>query len=136
MESRRWLEQAIAANFPTVSAANVTIYPRSHELFISGRNVRCTRSQLRVLSTLVSSFCTTVRYERLMGIKGRRINVREQNCLKVAIFSLRKMLRANKAHVEIKNVYGTGYQAQPAAHISEWSSAPAASAKLTVEGSM
>ena len=59
MESRRWLEQAIAANFPTVSAANVTIYPRSHELFISGRNVRCTRSELRVLSMLVSSFCTT-----------------------------------------------------------------------------
>jgi DNA-binding winged helix-turn-helix (wHTH) protein len=113
MESRRWLEHAVAANFPTVTAANVTVYPQSHELFISGRNVRCTRSQLRVLAALLSNFCTTVRYERLMRIKGRTINVREQNSLKVTIFSLRTMLRTNKAQVEIRNVYGTGYQAQP-----------------------
>ena len=115
MESRRWLEHAGAANFPAVLAENVTMYPRSHELFISGRNVRCTRSQLRVLSALLSNFCTTVRYERLMGIKGRAIGVREQNCLKVTIFSLRKMLHAYRALVEIRNVYGIGYQAQPTA---------------------
>jgi len=114
MESRRWLEHAVAANFPTIARANVTIYPRSHELFISGRNVRCTRSQLRVLSALLLNFCKTVRYERLMGIRGRVVNAREQNCLKVAIFGLRRMLHAHQAHVEIRNVYGTGYQAQPA----------------------
>ena len=115
MESRRWLEQAVAANFPTVSAANVTIYPRSHELFISGRNVRCTRSQLRVLRLLLSNFCTTVQYERLMGVKNRAVSVREQNCLKVTLFSLRRLLRAHQAQVEIRNVYGTGYQARPTA---------------------
>jgi DNA-binding response OmpR family regulator len=113
MESRRWLEHAVAANFPTVSAANVTIYPRSHELFISGRNVRCTRSQLRMLAALLSNFCKTVRCERLMSIKGRTINVREQNSLKVAIFSLRAKLRTHHAGIDIRNVYGTGYQAQP-----------------------
>ena len=48
-----------------------------------------------------------------MGIKGRAVSMREQNCLKVAIFSLRRMLRAHQAQIEIRNVYGIGYQAQP-----------------------
>jgi len=113
MESRRWLKHAVAANFPTVTAANVTVYPQSHELFISGRNVRCTRSQLRVLSALLSNFCKTISYERLMCIRGRAINTREQNSLKVTIFSLRRILRAHQALIDIRNVYGTGYQAQP-----------------------
>ena len=117
MESRRWLEHAVAANFPTIAAANVTIYPRSHELFISDRNVRCTRAQLRALSRLLLHFCTTVSYEELLTTKTRAVGPREQNSLKVTIFGLRRILRAYGAHIEIRNVYGTGYQAQPTSQI-------------------
>jgi DNA-binding response OmpR family regulator len=118
MESRRWLEHAVAANFPTISAANVVIFPQSHELFIADRNVRCTRAELRVLSQLLLNFCTTVSYEQLLNTKTRAVRERELNSLKVTIFGLRKTLRAYGAQVEIRNVYGTGYQAQPTAQIA------------------
>jgi DNA-binding response OmpR family regulator len=113
MESRRWLAFAVAAQFPAISAANVTIYPESHELFISDRNVRCTRSQLRLLAILLSNFCKTVPFERLLSANGRRISAREQNVLQVNVCNLRRMLQAHGGQLEIKNVYGTGYQAQP-----------------------
>jgi DNA-binding response OmpR family regulator len=115
MESRRWLEYAVAAQFPAISAANVTIYPESHELFISDKNVRCSRSQLRLLAILLSNFCKTVPFERLLSANGRRISAREQNVLQVNVCNLRRMLQAHGGQLEIKNVYGTGYQAQPLA---------------------
>jgi len=113
MRSPQWLDYAAALGFEYVSGANVTVYPDSHEIFIGGENVRCSRTHFRLLHLLISNFCKTVRYERLLGIDERSPHPREQNLLKVQMFYLRRVLREHGAQIEIRNIYGTGYQARP-----------------------
>jgi DNA-binding response OmpR family regulator len=113
MKNQRWLEHAEASHFPYLSGADVTIYPESHELFIDGKNVRCSRTHFRFLTALLIDFCKTVPYHRLLGVKERLLSAREQNLLKVQMFYLRRLLRKRRAQLEIRNIYGTGYQARP-----------------------
>ena len=110
MESRRWLDYAHDGGFTCTSAANVRIYPESHELTIGGMHVHCTHSQFCLLSTLLENFCRTVSYERL-GFGKRQASA---NLLAVQICYLRRLLRVNRAELVIRNVYGKGYQARPA----------------------
>ena len=108
-----WLDYAVASRFPYICAADVTIYPASHRLYIAGKPVHCTQTQLRFLSLLVSSFCITVPYERLMDVKGRALTAREHNLLKVQMCHVRKLLEEHACALAIRNIYGTGYQARP-----------------------
>jgi DNA-binding response OmpR family regulator len=113
MKPMSWLDYAVASRFPYICAADVTIYPASHRLYIADKAVHCTRTQLRLLSLLVSSFCVTVPYERLMDVKGRALTAREHNLLKVQMCHLRKLLEEHACTLAIRNIYGTGYQASP-----------------------
>ncbi|MDQ6824604.1 MAG: winged helix-turn-helix domain-containing protein [Candidatus Eremiobacteraeota bacterium] len=115
MKKPQWLDYAAALNFEFLSGANVTIYPDSHELFVSGTSVRCSRTHFRLMHKLISNFCKTVRYENLLGIEDRELQPREQNLLKVQMFYLRRLLDRHGAQLEIRNIYGTGYQARPRA---------------------
>lgn len=112
MKTQEWLDYAAASKFRFYSGANVTIYPDSHELFISGKSVHCSRTHFRILSLLLENFCKTVLYEKLLGTE-RPLNGREQNVLKVQMFYLRRLLDGHGSQLEIRNVYGTGYQARP-----------------------
>ena len=113
MKPMSWLDYAVASRFPYICAADVTIYPESHRLYVAGKAVHCTRAQLRLLSLLVSSFCVTVPYDRLMDVKGRTLTAREHNLLKVQMCHLRKLLEEHACALAICNIYGTGYQARP-----------------------
>jgi len=113
MKNPQWLDYAAALNFEFVSGANVTIYPDSHELFIAGKSVRCSRTHFKLLRMLIGNFCRTVRYELLLGVEDRALQQREQNLLKVQMFYLRRLLDNHGAQLEIRNIYGTGYQARP-----------------------
>ena len=115
MKSPQWLDYAVALGFEYVSGGNVTVYPESHELFIGGASVRCSRTHFKLLYLLLSNFCRTVRYERLLEVDDRALRPREQNLLKVQMFYLRRLLQRHGAQVEIRNIYGTGYQARPQA---------------------
>lgn len=118
MKPMSWLDYAVASRFPYICAADVTIYPASHRLYIAGKAAHCTRTHLRLLSLLVSDFCVTVAYERLMGVKGRALTFREHNLLKVQMCHLRKLLEEHACALAIRNIYGTGYQARPARRTS------------------
>jgi DNA-binding response OmpR family regulator len=113
MKHLSWLDFAVASRFPHIYAADVTIYPASHRLYIAGSAVHCTRTHLRLLSLLVSSFCVTVPYERLMNVRGRALRAPEHNLLKVQMCHLRKLLEEHDSALQIRNIYGTGYQARP-----------------------
>jgi DNA-binding response OmpR family regulator len=113
MEIGTWLDYAAASKFPYVSGANVTVYPESHELFIAGKSVRCSRALLRLLTLLLLNFCRTVPYEQLMLTKSRRLNARRHNIMRVQVSDLRRLLRSHRAQLEIRNIYGAGYQARP-----------------------
>ncbi|HXW51807.1 MAG TPA: winged helix-turn-helix domain-containing protein [Candidatus Acidoferrales bacterium] len=114
MESSAFLAYAAESNFPVVRAAGVTLYPQSHEVFIGAHNVRCNRTQFRVLSALLGEFCRTVPYAQLMSTQSTTLAPNEQNLLKVEICHLRRLLRRHRAGIEIRNIYGQGYQARPA----------------------
>jgi DNA-binding response OmpR family regulator len=113
MKNPRWIDYAAALNFEFVSGANVTIYPESHELYISGKSVRCSRTHFKLMHRLIANFCKTVRYEHLLGVDDRALEPREQNLLKVQMFYLRRLLDKHGSQLEIRNIYGTGYQARP-----------------------
>ncbi len=113
MKSPKWIDYAATLNFEFVSGANVTVYPESHELFIAGKSVRCSRTHFRLLHMLIANFCKTVRYEHLLSVEDRALLPREQNLLKVQMFYLRRMLDKHGSQLEIRNIYGTGYQARP-----------------------
>ncbi len=113
IKGQLWLAQAMLSNFPFVSGANVTVYPESHELLIAGKSVHCTPALFRLLTVLLKNYCATVSYNRLLDVQDRPLNAREQNLLKVQISYLRRLLKNNRAQLEIKNVYDTGYQARP-----------------------
>lgn len=113
MKSDTWLEYAATSNFPCLSGGGVTLYPESHEVFVYGRNVHLSRTHFRFLAALLSDFCKTVPYARIMDIHDRPLTQAEQNLLKVQMFHLRKLLRRCDSHVEIRSVYGQGYQARP-----------------------
>ena len=101
------------ANFPRLQGGNVVVYPESLEVFVSSRNVRVTRTHLKFLTALLSNFCKTVSYERIMDVEGRPLTRAEQNLLKVQMFHLRRVLQRHNAGLEIRNVYGQGYQIRP-----------------------
>ena len=111
MEDARWLDYAVASRFRQVSAADVTVYPDSHELFIAGRNARCPRAQLQLLTILLAHFCQTVSYHELSSANGQ--GDLSHNLLHVHLCYLRRLLRTHRAQLEIRNIYGTGYQARP-----------------------
>jgi DNA-binding response OmpR family regulator len=113
MKSSAFLEYASAAQFQALHAAGVTLFPESDEVFVGSRNVRCNRTQFRLLSALLEDFCRTVSYERLMHTNGRPLSANEQNVLKVQLCHLRRLLRLHGAAIEIRNIYGYGYQARP-----------------------
>lgn len=113
MKSESWLDYAETAHFPCLTGGNVVLYPESHELFISGRSVHLSRAHFRMLAALLSEFCRTVSYYRILGTEQRPLTHAEQNLLKVQMFHLRKILRRKEAHLEVRNVYGQGYQARP-----------------------
>lgn len=113
MKSESWLEYAANSNFPRLSGGSVTLYPESHEVFISGQNVHLSKTHLRYLAVLLAQFCKTVSYVRIMDIEDRRLTQLEQNLLKVQMFNLRKLLKRYDSGLEIRNVYGQGYQVRP-----------------------
>ncbi len=113
MKSETWLEYAATSKFPCLSGGSVTLYPESHEVFVSGRNVHVSRTHFRFLAALLADFCKTVPYARIMHVDGRQLIQTEQNLLKVQMFHLRKLLKRYDAGLEIRNVYGQGYQARP-----------------------
>jgi DNA-binding response OmpR family regulator len=113
MKSESWLDYATASNFPCLTGGNVVLYFESHEVFISGRSVHLSRAHFRMLAVLLSEFCKTVSYYRILGTEPRPLTRAEQNLLKVQMFHLRKILRRREAHLEVRNVYGQGYQARP-----------------------
>ncbi len=113
MKSESWLDYATTAHFSCLSAANVVLYPDSHEVFISGRSVHLSRAHFRMLAALLADFCKTVPYDRILDTHGRPLTPAEQNLLKVQMFHLRKILRRREAQLEVRNVYGQGYQARP-----------------------
>ncbi len=108
-----WLQYASASNFTSLEAGELTLYPESHEVFIAQENVRCSRTQFRLLAKLLSEFCKTVSYEQMMETQGRPLSASEHNLLKVEVCNLRRLLRKHGARLEIRNVYGQGYQARP-----------------------
>jgi DNA-binding response OmpR family regulator len=112
MRSESWLDHATTSQFPRLNAGNVVVYPESHEVFISGRSTHVSRTHWRILSALLSEFCKTVPFSRLLGTRGR-LTPAEHNLLKVQMFHLRKLLRNRGAQIEIRNVYGQGYQVRP-----------------------
>jgi DNA-binding response OmpR family regulator len=114
MKHMSWLDYAVASRFPYINAANVTIYPASHRLYIAGKAVHCTRTHLRLLSLLIAGFCVTVPYERLQDVRGRALTARQHNLLKVQVCHLRRLLDEHACGLEIRNIYGIGYQARPA----------------------
>jgi len=113
MGSESWLNHATASQFPSLNGGNVVLYPDSHEVFISGRSTHMSRTHFGILSALLSEFCKTVPYSRILGTRGRALTPAEQNLLKVQMFHLRKLLRKRGARIEIRNVYGQGYQVRP-----------------------
>jgi DNA-binding response OmpR family regulator len=113
MKSEAWLDYAATSNFPHLTGGSVMLYPESHEVFISGRNVRVSRTHFRFLTIMLSYFCKTVSYQLIMGIGDRSLTQAEQNLLKVQVFYLRRVLQRHDAHLEIRNVYGQGYQLRP-----------------------
>lgn len=113
MKSETWLEYAATSKFPRLCGGSVLLYPESHEVFISGRNVHVSRTHFRFLAALLADFCKTVPYARIMGIGDRPLTQTEQNLLKVQMFHLRKLLKRHDSGLEIRNVYGQGYQARP-----------------------
>lgn len=113
MKSSAFLEYASASNFPALRVAGVTLYPESDEVFVGEHNVRCNRTQFGLLSALLADYCRTVPYERLMRTGSRRLTANEQNVLKVQLCHVRRLLRRHGAAIEIRNIYGQGYQARP-----------------------
>jgi DNA-binding response OmpR family regulator len=113
VKSEIWLGHAMSSNFPCLQGGNVAVFPESNEVFIFGRNVHVTRTHLKFLTALLSNFCKTVSYERIMHVEGRQLTHAEQNLLKVQMFHLRRVLKRHKAGLEIRNVYGQGYQIRP-----------------------
>jgi DNA-binding response OmpR family regulator len=113
MKSEAWLDYATTSHFPSLAGGNLVLFPESNEAFVAGRNIHVSRTHFRILSVLLSDFCKTVSYQRIMGVDGRPLTPAEQNLLKVQMFHLRKLLKRCDAHVEIRNVYGQGYQARP-----------------------
>ena len=67
-----WLQYASASNFTSLEAGELTLYPESHEVFIAQENVRCSRTQFRLLAKLLSEFCKTVSYEQMMETQVAR----------------------------------------------------------------
>lgn len=119
IDSDSWLKHACEANFPALEAGGVTLYPESHEVFILGRNVQCSQTHLRYLAALLSDFCKTVTYEEMMATGGRPLTRGQLNLLKVQVCHLRALLREHGAQLEIRNVYGRGYQARPSRRFAE-----------------
>jgi DNA-binding response OmpR family regulator len=113
MKSESWLAYAMTSNFPCLSGGRVMLYPESHEAFFASKNVHLSRTHLRFLTVLLSHFCKTVPYSRLMHVEDRPLTQGEQNLLKVQMFHLRKLLKRYDAGLEIRNVYGRGYQIRP-----------------------
>lgn len=113
MKSESWLDYATTSNFPCLMGGNVVLYPESHEVYISGRSVHLSRAHFRMLAALLSDFCKTVSYYQILGTEPRTLTHAEQNLLKVQMFHLRKILRRREAQLEVRNVYGQGYQARP-----------------------
>jgi DNA-binding response OmpR family regulator len=113
MKSESWLAYAMTCNFPSLSGGSVILYPESHEAFFAGKNVHLSRTHFRFLTALLSNFCQTVPYCRLIHVEDRILTQGEQNLLKVQMFHLRKLLKRYDAGLEIRNVYGRGYQIRP-----------------------
>lgn len=113
LNGQQWLGHAADLDIEYLSAANVLIFPESHELIIAGESVHCSRKQFRFLLLLISNFCRTVTRERLLDAKKMPLRRREQNLLKVQMFHLRRLLKQHGAQLEIRNVPGRGYQARP-----------------------
>lgn len=113
MSSESWPVADVVSGYQSVEGAGVTLYPQSQETFIAGRSIRCSRTHFRYLIALLANFCRTVPYERLLGNGGRELTAAEQNVLKVQMFHLRRLLEQHGAEIEIRNVYGRGYQARP-----------------------
>lgn len=113
MQSSAFLEYAYASKFQMLRAADVMLYPESHEVFVRDHNVQCNRMQFRLLSVLLRDFCRTVPYERLVQTGGRSLTPSEKNVLKVQLCLVRRLLRRHGAALEIRNIYGYGYQARP-----------------------
>jgi DNA-binding response OmpR family regulator len=113
MKSESWLAYAMTSNFPCLSGGRVMLYPESHEAFFAGRNMHLSRTHFQFLTALLSNFCKTVPYSRLMHVEDRTLTHSEQNLLKVQMFHLRKLLSRHEAGLEIRNVYGRGYQIRP-----------------------
>jgi DNA-binding response OmpR family regulator len=109
-----WLQYASAGNFESIEAADVILYPQSHEVFIARKNVPCGQAHFHLLTILLSAFCKTVPYERMMPDREPRpLTPNELNLLKVQVCRLRRLLREHGARIDIRNVYGRGYQARP-----------------------
>jgi DNA-binding response OmpR family regulator len=113
MKSESWLDYAVSSKFPCLSGGNVVLYPQSHEIFIAGKNVRLSRTHFRFMTVLLSNFCKTVPCHRLIDTVEKELTAAEHNLVKVQMFHLRRVLKYQNAGLEIRNVYGHGYQIRP-----------------------
>jgi DNA-binding response OmpR family regulator len=115
MNALTWVDYAQTLSLSALKAANVTVYPESHELFIGERSVPCSFTLFYFLELLLSNFCKTVSHERLMRSPKCMLSSCERNRLRVQICYLKKLLRVHGAQLEIRTVRQLGYQARPIA---------------------
>lgn len=93
-----------------LTLAELTIYPDSYEVFISGQKVDMTSKEIDVLSFMVSNVGKALTREHILNAAWGYEYYGDTRVVDTLIKRLRQKLTKDHVHFAIRSIYGVGYK--------------------------